>query len=95
MGRSRRRAGGGVSGEVAAVEAAAMLRERRGGGVDFAKKRKRGGTYYLMFSRHTRDRPRALSRHSFPSLKSLSSHIRMHHDALMHSRASGCEGTNG
>ena len=36
MGRSRRRAGAGVSGEGAAVEAGARRRERRRGGVDIA-----------------------------------------------------------
>ena len=44
MGRSRRWAGGGVSGEgTAAAEAGARLRERRGG-ADIARKRKTRAT---------------------------------------------------
>ena len=38
MGRSRRRAGGGVSGEVAAEETEARRRELRRGGADIARK---------------------------------------------------------
>ena len=47
MGRSRRRAGGGVSGEGAAVEAEARRRERRGG-ADIHKSAPRSCTVFVM-----------------------------------------------
>ena len=60
MGSSRRRAGGGVSGEGAAVEAGARRRERRDG-VDIARKRKSPALAYRPRDEGPRADPRRLT----------------------------------